>query len=457
MGEMMQKNISDITICGAGIAGVSTAYSLAQQGIRNITLIDELPPINLTSSRSTECYRNWWPDPEVLQLMNHSIDLLEALADKTGNKFSLNRRGYLFVTADESRIKAMELRARKISSLGAGPLRIHADLTSSSYKAHSPEGYADHQNGADLLIGSSLLNKYFPHLSEDSVAALHVRRAGWMSAQQMGMLMFEEARAQGVNFRTGKVTHVEINNNTIRSIEIDSSERISTGIFINAAGPFFKNIGALCQFDIPVTTELHLKVALKDKLKAVPRDAPLLIWDDPQFLDWSEEESISLASDPETRWLTESFPSGAHTRPEGGPDSDSVILLWEYQSQEMAPTINPPLDDFYPEVALRGMARMIPAFRGYFGRMPRPNLDGGFYTKSRDNRPIVGPTPINGIYLIGALSGYGIMSSCGVGDLLSHYISGSALPPYAKAFSLERFTDPAYLAWMETLSDSGQL
>jgi len=452
----MTTQSSDIIICGAGIAGVSAAYFLARQGIQDITLVDELPPLNLTSSRSTECYRNWWPDLEMLSLMNRSIDLMESLAEESGNIFSLNRRGYLFVTADEKKIPIMKERSKSISGLGAGPFRIHTD-TETTYIAHKPEGYIDSPTGADLLIGSSLIKKHFPYLSDDSIAALHVRRAGWLSAQQMGMYLFDKAREMGVRYMPGKVTGVEIENNEVNSVIIDSGKKIRTGNFIDAAGPFFKNMGELCGLDIPVKTELHLKVAYRDPLKAISRNAPLLIWDDPQSLDWNREENESLERDPETRWLTAPFPSGAHTRPEGGPESEMVLMLWEYQSIEMEPTSNPPMDEYYPEVALRGMTRMIPALKGYYGRASRPQLDGGFYTKSRDNRPIVGPTSTKGLYLIGGLSGYGIMSACGVGELLSLQISGGELPDYSRAFMLNRFSDTAHLKWMETLTDTGQL
>ena len=37
-------------------------------------------------------------------------------------------------------------------------------------------------------------------------------------------------------------------------------------------------------------TELHLKAAIKDSLGVVNREAPLLIWTDPQWLPWEEEE-----------------------------------------------------------------------------------------------------------------------------------------------------------------------
>jgi glycine/D-amino acid oxidase-like deaminating enzyme len=64
---------AEVVICGAGICGVAAAYFLSRQGVKDILLIDERPPLSLTSDRSTECYRNWWPDPPMLALMNRSI------------------------------------------------------------------------------------------------------------------------------------------------------------------------------------------------------------------------------------------------------------------------------------------------------------------------------------------------------------------------------------------------
>src|SRR5512147_1878995 len=122
---------AEIVICGAGITGVAAAYFLSKSGASNILLLDERPPLSLTSDHSTECYRNWWPDAEMLALMNRSIDLMEALADESGNVFRMNRRGYLYVTARESQAADLESEARRISSLGAGPMRVHSSETSS--------------------------------------------------------------------------------------------------------------------------------------------------------------------------------------------------------------------------------------------------------------------------------------------------------------------------------------
>src|SRR5215813_8486828 len=95
-----------VVICGAGIAGVAAAYHLAvRRGIRDVVLVDERPPLSLTSDKSAECYRNWWPGPgdDMVAVMNRSIDLLEELARESDNVFRLNRRGYLSVTADAAR------------------------------------------------------------------------------------------------------------------------------------------------------------------------------------------------------------------------------------------------------------------------------------------------------------------------------------------------------------------
>jgi glycine/D-amino acid oxidase-like deaminating enzyme len=333
-------------------------------------------------------------------------------------------------------------------------LRVHSSKSSDYLPAH-PEEFRHSPTGADLLLGSDLIRKHFPYLTDRAVAALHVRRAGWLSAQQLGMYLLETGRRRGVQFETGHVTSVDAANDHVYGVTLSSGERVDSPIFINAAGPFLKAVGNLLNVDLPVHTELHLKVAIKDTLGVVGRDAPLLIWNDAQQLPWDEEERAALAEDHETRWLTESFPAGVHTRPAGA--GDNILMLWEYQTRVQEPSNNPPMDEQYPEVALRGLSAMLPRMKEYFVRMPRPQLDGGYYTRTRENRPLVGPMCVNGAYVIGAVSGYGIMSACGVGELLATHITGSSLPSYAADFALARYDDPEYQKKLENWGDSGQL
>lgn len=440
---------------------MSAAYHLAaKHGLSDILLVDERPPLSLTSDKSTECYRNWWPGPgdAMVGLMNRSIDLMENLAEQTGNCFHLNRRGYLYITAVPEMVPELLAAAQVPPGLGAGELRIHRGRGDDPAYIPAPaEGYQYLPSGADLFLGPELIRRYFPYLAERAFAALHARRAGWFSAQQLGAYLLEQARQQGVKRLEGRVSAVEVQAGGVQAVHLADGRQIQTTCFVNAAGPFLKPVGRLLGVELPVYTELHLKVAMHDPLGAVPREAPLLIWTDAQKLPWTAEECELLAEDEATRWLLDEMPGGAHTRPEGGADSDIILLLWEYLSHEVEPVFPPPLDAQYPEVALRGISAMLPGFRKYFDRSPRPILDGGYYTKTIENRPLIGPLPVRGAYVIGALSGYGLMAACAAGELLAAHVTGSSLPAYAPAFSLERYADAEYRRLLENWGDSGQL
>src|SRR5437773_33744 len=55
----MSAPTAEVVICGAGIAGIAAAYHLAvRRGVPGVVLVDEGPPLSLTSDKSTECYRN---------------------------------------------------------------------------------------------------------------------------------------------------------------------------------------------------------------------------------------------------------------------------------------------------------------------------------------------------------------------------------------------------------------
>ena len=455
---------AEVVICGAGIAGISAAYHLAAvRRVGRVVLIDDRAPLSLTSDKSTECYRNWWPGPgdAMVRLMNRSIDLLDGWARETNNRFLLNRRGYLYATAETARIEQLAAAGREAAALGAGPLRSHSgDPSDPPYVSASPSGFETETDGADLITDRGLIERHFPYLAKDTVALIHARRCGWFSAQQLGMYLLERAKERGARLIAGRVNGVDVTGGRVQSVRMSGeagSRSISTGCFVNAAGPFLKDVARMIDVDLPVFSERHIKVAFNDHLDIVSREAPLLIWTDPVVLPWSDEERAELAQSDEDRRLLEEFPSGVHGRPEGGAGSHTLLILWTYDMDPVEPTFPITFDPQYPEIALRGMARMIPGLSAYFGKMPKFFADGGYYTKTRENRFLAGPLPVEGAYVIGAFSGYGLMAACGAGELLAAHLTGSPLPYYAPAFALERYADPNYQKLLENWGASGQL
>lgn len=452
---------AQIVIVGAGIAGVSAAYQLAvKEHINSILLIDERPPLTLTSDHSTECYRNWWPGPgnTMVRLMNRSIDLMEALADETDNIFNLNRRGYLYLSADPGRIAEIEEQARQISLSGAGTLRIHrGQAEDPPYQPADPESYRGQPDGADLLLDHNLIARHFPYLSADVTAALHVRRAGWFSAQQLGMYLLQTARQHGVKFIQARVTGIEMANGGVESVRLDSGEKINCEGLVIAAGPMLKEVCRMLGVELPVTAELHQKAAFRDHLSIVDRDVPLLIWTDRQKLAWDDDEVEILSGDKNLSYLLDEMPAGVHTRPEGSAGSQVILMLWEYHTAEINPAWPLPLDPIYPEIVLRGLMRMLPGMQAYLGRTAKPQHDGGFYIKTRENRPLIGRLPIKGAHVFGALSGFGLMCACAGAELLAAHVLEKELPDYAPALAPERYENPEYRKLLDEWGATGQL
>jgi len=447
----MERLKADAVICGAGIAGVAAAYHLSvKQGFNNILLVDERPPLTLTSDKSTECYRNWWPGPgdTMVRFMNRSIDLLESLAEESGNYFHMNRRGYVFLTADPDHVPQMTATAEEICRLGAGPFRVHRGQSDDPvYPRCEAHAMDPELNGADLVVDPALIRRRYPFISDRAVAMLHVRRCGWLSAQQLGMYLLDRAKERGARLVKGRVTDVSVRSNGIESVQVSTAEgmqQISTGRFVIAAGPYLKEAGDMIGVDFPVVNELHGKIAFNDPEGIIPRDVPLMIWEDPVSLCWTDDECKALGSCEETRWLIEEFPAGVHFRPEGGSGSPTILAIWTYDIKEHEPVWPPAFQQEYGEIVVRGLARMIPGLSVYLERMRPPVVDGGYYCKTRENRPLIGPLPVDGAFVTAAMSGFGIMASMAAGELLALHVAGRPLPAYAPAFLLNRYEDPEY-------------
>lgn len=412
---------ADIVIVGAGIAGVSAAYHLTvRHRAGSVLIVDPRPPLTLTSDKSTECYRNWWPNPAMVGLMNRSIDIFEELATMT--EFGLNRNGYLFVTADEETLGRMSRQADVVRPMGAD---------------------------AAVLAATELRSRY-PFLTDDAVGGILVPRAGWLRAQDLGRWMLDRALETGTRLVTTSVTSIEPG-----SVGLSDGSVIHTPVVVLAAGPMSVEVAALAGLDLPLFSEVHLKVAFKDHLGVIPRDAPMTIWSDPQQIDWSDEEGEELAAMGRDDILGE-MPIFCHFRPEGGAESPYVLALWEYHGKVMEPAWPLPEDPLYPEVVMRGLTTMVPGLEAYRDRLPESVVDGGYYTKTGENRPLIGPSGVEGIYLLAGFSGFGVMVSPGAADLLASHVLGLDLPAYAEALLLSRYDDPDYVAGLETV-ESGQL
>ncbi|MDB5559857.1 MAG: dependent oxidoreductase [Enterovirga sp.] len=450
-----------VVVCGAGLAGIAAAYHVARahEGA-DVLLVDAGHPLSLTSDKSTEAYRNWWPGPDraMTDFMNRSIDLMEAIARETGNRINLNRRGYAFATTDAAKIPFLAEMANSAEARGGGPARWH-ESRGSTYLPSPERGYDLPLSGADVITDPRLIRQHFAYLAPETVAVVHARRAGWLSAQQLGMVMLEASRARGVRFVRGRVVAFETAGGRVSAVQVDQDSgplRIEATHVVLAGGPLQTGLTRMLGIDdLPIVAEPHFKVSFPDPLGGLPREAPMLIWLDAQHLPWTEDERAALAEDSSAAWLLGPFPAGVHGRPEG---AGTTMILFNQHGQALAEPVFPLAEpEHYAEIALRGMATMVPGLKAYDARSFRPYVDGGYYSRTVENRPLIGPLPVEGAYVSCAYSGFGVMAACAGGELAASHVLGKPLPDYAPAFLPSRYGDPSYRALLESWGEDGQL
>lgn len=458
---------SDVIICGAGSAGIAAAYYLAtQHQITNILLVDKNAPLSQTSAKSGENIRTWWPVQPMIDLAERSMTLMEDLADQTNNGFNLEKRGYVYATENRASLNPY---LAHYGSLDVGSIRIHNDNTDPArYVPHQQPKFDDPISGADLLQSGSTIKQNFPHFASAVEAVVHARRAGSIGAQQLGMIQLEELKRLGVQLLRGEVIDVEIVGNDsgrrIDAVSVRSEygvERYETGAFVNAAGAFAARVAEMMGISLPIQTVFQQKIAFQDKAGVIPRDAPFTIYLDKQYLPWTDEERQDLSADPTLRWLLDEFPGGFHIKPEGTGDSTWIKLGWAYNQQPEKPQWDPNVETRapeFPEVMVRGASRLVPELCQYIEHIPQPLVHyGGYYTKTAENLPLIGPLDVNGAFIVGALSGFGTMMCCAAGELLAAWVAGTTRPSYSDIFSLNRYNDPALVNTLAAVARQGEL
>jgi len=400
--------VAEIVIAGAGMAGVAAAHHFAvRERARRVVLVDPREPLSLTSSKGAEGYRNYWPGPDdtMVRFMNRSIDLLDALDAESAHAFELNRRGYVFLTADAAE---------------AGRLRALEGPTT------------------EFIDDRETIHKQYPFVNRRARAMLHVRRAGFMNAAALGRYLLERAVAGGVDLVRDEVTALEVGSGRLAGVQLGSGARIDSGAFVLAAGPMLEEWADRIELRVAIVNELHGKICFEDDAGVVPRETPLMIWND----------AVDLGS-------RGTIPAGVHIRPRG---ARSILGIWTYDTRIERPSFPPVFPPDYFDIVIRGLATMVPGLGAYVKQGLSGIVDGGYYCKAPDNRPLIGPAAIEGVYLLGALSGFGIMASQAAAELLATYVLDQARPDYAAAFHPARFEDPAYEPVLASLGPkSGQL
>ena len=233
------------------------------------------------------------------------------------------------------------------------------------------------------LLDSAQARERFPYLSSEVRNARFRAGDGWLEPRRLAL---EIAHESGARFRCSVgVTGFEISGGRVIGVRTTAGE-FHAGTVVIAAGPLSGPVARLAGLDLPLSTVRRQKLIIPD-LPFIPPQAPMTI----------------------------EFETGAHWRPAGG----GVHALYTAPAQPTPPAEDVPVSADFAFGLLdpssdHALARLVPAWKEAWGSSRLQWwLQAGQYTYTPDRRPLLGPTPIEGLALNTGYSGHGIMGSVG--------------------------------------------
>jgi len=349
---------AELVIIGGGIVGAATAFQASRAGLRPVLLERRTALCTLTTPASTGAFRLQFDNREELELVRESLDLLSNFSEVTGQTRydpRLQRQGYLWCTTDAARAGWQRDLVRRQHTWGQSDI--------------------EHLDGDEV-------RRRFPYVSPDVLTARYREGDGFLDPKEITLGF---AAASGAAVVTGcGVTGLRVEGGRLASVQTNRGE-ISIGGSVIAAGPFSGDVASLAGIELPVRAVRRQKMTMPE-VPEVPQDAPMTI-DDDTGAHWRPglRGAYLLYTDPD--------------EPPGPPAEDLptdhgfALGLLDPESPVSVARVAP----FWREVWERGSANWI--------------LQAGQYTMTPDHRPLLGPTPVEDLYVNTGYSGHGIMGS----------------------------------------------
>ena len=386
----------DVIIIGGGIMGISAAWQLAKKGAGRVLVLERTTLASGATGKTGALLRQHYTnEPEAL-LAHRGFEVFSNWGEIVGGDCGYVPHG-LVVTVDMG----------PGNEANAGRMRRNVELqnrigiksqivTPGELKALQPFAFVD-----DLVIAA-----YEPVTGYvDSVAACRSMAA---AAVHSGAEIREWVEVQGIESTGGQVTGVHT-----------SEGVMPTRTVICAAGPWSTTLLATAGVDLPVTS-FRVQIAI------VHRPFEL---DEPPF----------VYLDTAAGMFTRPWGPGRSLIGVGGGDQHDEVDPNEYDERN---------DLSYPGLAIAAAARRIPAM----SKAVYLHGHAGLYDMSPDAHPIIGQTPVEGLYVAAGFSGAGFKKGPAIGQCLAELIvDGRSALVDLEPFRLSRFeTDDWNQPWSDT-------
>lgn len=372
------KPAYDVVIVGGGGHGLATAYYLAtEHGIRNIAVVEKGWLGGGNVARNTTIIRSNYLLPESSSLYDHAVKLWQQMASDLNYNVMYSERGV--VNLAHTPYDLLKVRQRVEANRANGVDSHFLDIP--ALRQLVPILNLD--QGLQLPVLGASLQKTAGTARHDAVVWGYAR-----VLQELGIDILQNCEVTGFEILSGRVTGVRTTRGTIGASKV--------GIMVSGHSSV---LAAMAGFRLPVTTvvlQALVSEPIKPLLDTVVMSGALHL-----YLNQSDKGEMVFGLAPD-RFQSYGATGSFHIL------EQSVQTVCEY----------------FP------MVRRLRMMRQW----------SGIVDMSTDGSPILGRSPIEGIFINAGWGSGGFKATPGVGFVMAHTIARGEPHPLNAPFSLARFT-----------------
>ncbi len=357
----------EVVVVGGGVNGLSLAYHLARRGVQDVLLLERNSLTSGTSWHAAGIVGPLRATPNMTRLAMEALTLFPALEDETGMATGYRRTGGYWLARAPERMDELHRIAALGQTVGLSPQIIAPDEVD------------------------------VPGLALDQHAgALAVPEDANVNPVDLCMAYARAAKARGVDIREGVgVTGIETNEDRVKAVRLTDGTVINAAKVAICAGAWSKPLAASAGLHLPLQAVEHMYV-VTEPMPDLPDPFPVI-----RDLD----TGIYIKGDA-GKLIIGGFEPHAKCWDAFGPEGDRPFLELAEDWDQFGPFMNAALD-------------LMPGLE----RVGVQHFMNGPESFTHDTRPLIGPAPeVDGLYVAAGMNSVGVMSSAGVGRLLSGWM-----------------------------------
>jgi sarcosine oxidase subunit beta len=233
------KDRAQVVIIGGGVIGLSIAHQLAKMGINDVVVLESKYILYGASGRNGGGVRAQWGTKDNILLAKESVKAFKKMSGELGINIWFRRGGYLFLTADERKMRMLQEYVKLQNSLGVKSRTVTREEAKKIAPVVDTSGF----------IGGTFCKQ------DGILYPFPVVWGLYENVKKKGVDVHDFTPATGIEVQGGKVSGVVTPRGTIK-----------TDMVVNAAGGYSRKVSEMVNLEMPNYPVRH-EIMVTESLK----------------------------------------------------------------------------------------------------------------------------------------------------------------------------------------------